>query len=164
MDSMMLFAFWVVLGVGLILAEVFVPGGVLGTLGGGALILAIVSAFSVFGPEGGVLALLLIVCLVGVVLFIGVRLFPKSPAGRRLSLKRNGADFKVMDVAGDLLGQTGQAVTDLRPGGIALFAGRRVDVVADGQWIPKDSAVVIVTARGSHVTVRPASPPAGGAA
>jgi len=34
-----------------------------------------------------------------------------------------------------LLGQTGVALTDLRPSGLAEFAGRRVDVVSEGDYI-----------------------------
>ena len=53
----------------------------------------------------------------------------------------------------DLLGAVGQSLTDLRPAGLAQFGERRVDVVSQGQFIPKGTSVRIITIEGNRVVV-----------
>jgi membrane-bound serine protease (ClpP class) len=52
------------------------------------------------------------------------------------------------------VGRRGTALTDLRPAGAADFDGERVDVVAEGGFIPKGEAVVIVRDDGYRKVVR----------
>jgi membrane-bound ClpP family serine protease len=42
----------------------------------------------------------------------------------------------------------------LRPSGTADFSGVRLDVVSDGDFIPKDSKVVISKVEGHRIVVR----------
>jgi len=58
----------------------------------------------------------------------------------------------------DLLGREGVAVTVLRPGGIVDFDGKRVHVVAEGQFVDPQTRVVVVEAKGAHVVVEPVKP------
>ena len=53
-----------------------------------------------------------------------------------------------------LVGRSGVAVTDLRPAGIAEFGGKRLDVVAEGDFIVKDSTIVIAEVHGNRIVVR----------
>jgi len=53
-----------------------------------------------------------------------------------------------------LLGKVGKSVTILRPSGIAEFEGERVDVVTDGDFITRGSAVEVSDVAGRRVTVR----------
>ncbi len=53
-----------------------------------------------------------------------------------------------------LAGQSGQALTPLRPAGVALIDGQRVDVVTDGEFIESDTEVEVVAVEGSRVVVR----------
>jgi len=54
----------------------------------------------------------------------------------------------------ELLGAEGFALTPLRPAGTARFGDRRVDVVADSEFIAKDTPVRVVQVEGSRVVVR----------
>lgn len=53
-------------------------------------------------------------------------------------------------------GRIGVALTDLHPAGSARFDGERLDVVAEGEFIPKGTAIVIVRDEGYRKVVRPA--------
>ena len=53
-----------------------------------------------------------------------------------------------------LAGQSGQSLSPLRPAGIALINGRRVDVVTDGEFIEPETDVQVVAVEGSRVVVR----------
>jgi membrane-bound ClpP family serine protease len=45
-------------------------------------------------------------------------------------------------------------MSDLRPAGIALIAGRRLDVVANTGYIEKGDSVVIIRSDGNRILVR----------
>ncbi len=55
----------------------------------------------------------------------------------------------------DMMGAEGVTLTELRPVGIGLFDGRRVDIIAEGDFIQNRTAVKVIEARGSRIVVRP---------
>jgi membrane-bound serine protease (ClpP class) len=123
-------------------AEVYVPGGVLGAFGVACLAAAVVIGF-LQGPVTGWAGLGLVLALAVVGGYFWLNVFPGTRAGRRLSLGREGTDVRVSGPAADLAaGQTGVALSTLRPAGIARIGGHRVDVLAEnGVWIEAGSAV-----------------------
>ncbi|MBN1513345.1 MAG: ATP-dependent Clp protease proteolytic subunit [Phycisphaerae bacterium] len=52
------------------------------------------------------------------------------------------------------LGDIGQAVTPLRPGGSARFGATLVDVITEGEWIEAGSDVEVIERHGNTVVVR----------
>lgn len=56
---------------------------------------------------------------------------------------------------GDLLGVSGTALTDLRPGGTGLFDHRRVSVSTEGNYVDKGTPITVVEVEGTRVVVRP---------
>jgi len=50
-------------------------------------------------------------------------------------------------------GQTGLAVSDLRPAGIANFQGRRLNVLTDGTYIRKGTRIRIIKVEGNRIFV-----------
>lgn len=54
----------------------------------------------------------------------------------------------------DLVGHTGLAKTMLRPAGVAIIDGHRIDVVSEGGFIEKDTPIVITLVDGPRVVVR----------
>ncbi len=54
----------------------------------------------------------------------------------------------------ELIGQTGQALTTLRPSGTAVIEGDRVDVVTSGDFIEAGSAIRVIRVQGNRVEVR----------
>lgn len=149
-------------GLLLIIAEVFLPGGVAGVIGGLALLGAMGVGLAIFPPPWGFLSALAIVIFGGIGLLLWVQLFPRSRTGKRITLRTDGATFKsAAPPSRDLIGAAGEAVTALRPGGIALIAGRRFDVLADGgEWIAAGAAVRVSAIRDGHLVVRGDNGPA----
>jgi membrane-bound serine protease (ClpP class) len=60
----------------------------------------------------------------------------------------------------DLLGLTGEALTDLRPAGMARLLDERIDVVTLGDFIEAGATVRVVRVEGNRVTVRRHTPAA----
>ncbi|MCA1809276.1 MAG: NfeD family protein [Kiritimatiellia bacterium] len=149
--------FILLLAAGLIMicAEVFLPGGILGALGGLALLGAVIVGFVNFGPAtGGYIALALII-VVGAVVVVWIRFFPHTRAGQALTLSGSMAGAKSADRRlQELAGQSGRAVTDLRPAGMALIAGRKYDVISEGPLIQRNEPISVLRVKGNRVIVR----------
>ncbi len=56
-----------------------------------------------------------------------------------------------------LVGVTGEAMTDLRPGGRALIGGQLIDVIAEGIPLDRGTPVTVVEAHANRVLVRAAT-------
>lgn len=140
----------------LLLTEMFLPGGVLGLLGALALVAAAVVGYAQFGATAGtaILAALAVLSLVGFCLWMKV--FPRTAVGRRLTLERTAAP-KTETSTSELVGQSGTALTPLRPAGKALIGDRRIDVVTDGGFVDRDAPVTVVATEGNRVVVRGAA-------
>lgn len=141
-------------GLLLIVAEIFLPGGVLGLAGGGCLIAAAVIAFEQFGPAGGFLFTLAEVVLGAVVVLQAVRWIPKTPLGRGLVLDSAIEGSAPAKENAALLGREGVAITPLRPAGAARVDGRRLDVVTEGGLIEPGTPVKVIAVEGMRVVVR----------
>jgi len=147
--------FFVLLVIGLMLIgmEIFVPGGLLGTIGGAALVGAIVVGFKAF-PGYGVPIAFVIVLLVGAAMALWIKFFPRTALGKRMTVSRDLATFKATEAGIEsLAGQEGVAQSKLRPGGYAQIGERRVDVVTRGEMIEAGTRVRVVEVTGNRVVV-----------
>jgi membrane-bound serine protease (ClpP class) len=83
---------------------------------------------------------------------VAFRLLPKSP----LAIGSSQVEA-AKNVSGDefqkLLGATGVAFTDLRPGGTAMIGERKVDVVAQGAYIDQGAKIKVLKVEGTKVVV-----------
>lgn len=141
-------------GLFLVGVEIFIPGGVVGTLGAMALVGAAVLGFIIFPPVFGWLSLLLILVLTALAAFVWMKFFPKSPMGRVLSLNQN-ISKKDQDDSLWKPGMKGTALSTLRPAGKAMIDGKRADVIADdGTWIEQNAPVEVVKVSGNRIYVR----------
>lgn len=142
------------LGFLLVVAEMFLPGMVLGILGGILLAAAVVVGFTTFGPGGGAIVFCVVMTGVLIGFFIWMRMFSKTSVGRNLTLGRSlnaGDDLPEVAV---LLGRDGVALTALRPSGKVEIDGLRLDVVSESGYVDVGAAVSVVQASGSRVVVR----------
>ena len=149
-----LFIFALIAGLVLIGAEVFVPGGVLGVLGGIALLVAIGTAFAAFPPQLATYVTIGILILIGVVVYLWIRYFPHTPLGKRMTLGRHLKSSAETGAPQDrALGHTRLADTDLRPSGFAIIDGERLDVITEGEMIDKGTPLQVVEVHGNRIVV-----------
>jgi membrane-bound serine protease (ClpP class) len=158
----------VAVGLLLLTVEIFVtPGfglagmlGLVALLGGLGLSLVGVGATwpLVLRAVVQVAASLLVAVVASVVM---LRFLPRLPFGRRLVLATEldaGDGFASAPSApeADLmwLGKRGTAASTLRPAGIALLEGDRVDVVSDGEFIEAGEPITVVKVDGNRIVVR----------
>jgi len=149
-----------VVGVGLLLIELFVPGGVVGAAGATALIASVVLCFNWYGAAWGGLVLLIEIITAGVVFMLWARIFPRSWIGRKMVLRSSeqSADGYVSSAPemAALTGRRGVTVTALRPAGMAVIDGQKIDVVTEGGYLEKGTPVRVIETDGNRVVVRAA--------
>lgn len=154
-----------VFGLGLLLAEIFIIPG-FGIAGISGIILIFASIFlSLLGSKPFIdmeTVSIAIIQLSGAMLFaiagmfLLVKYLPKSTAFNKLVLSESEkADkgFVSYPTEKDLVGKTGIAFTTLRPGGTAEIDGRRIDVVAESEFITQGSKIKVLRVEGIKVVV-----------
>lgn len=148
-----LIALLIAVGLVLLFLETILPGLVAGALGFVSLCAAVGYAYAEFGfrTGNGTLGIVLVLLIAGTALW--VKFFPESSVARIfVSQRRIGT---VGAEKPELLGQSGVALSPLRPAGTALISGRRVDVVTEGGFVEKGQEVTVVSVEGLRVVVRP---------
>lgn len=134
-----------VVGLGLLIAECFLPGAVMGLVGGAALLTSI---FLGFGEHWGIGTGQIVVTLVVI------------PAAFVAGMKRvahrtslGDSDSFAKDYEG-YLDREGEARTDLRPAGLVEIDGKKLDVVTAGEMIEEGRRVRVVKVEGNRIVVR----------
>lgn len=150
-----LYAALTIAGLLLIGAEIFVPGGILGVMGCIALVIAIVIGFIAFPAPWGAISAVGILMLVGLAILLWLKLFPKTAIGKQVISSTDLHDSKATEEGlAELLNETGEALSDLRPSGFARINGRRTDVVTQGGMISKGKQVKVIEVEGNRVVVQ----------
>jgi len=143
-----------ILGVICIGAEVFLPGGVLGVLGGGAMLAAVFFAYKVSGIKGAFIALISLVIIAIIFYNVVLKLVPKTRMGRSLFLSENQKDVNVACSGMDkLVGEQGIALSELRPAGIADIDGKRYNVTTQGDFIEQNSKIKVLAYKNNQLIV-----------
>lgn len=143
------------LGILLLVLEVAVPGGVLGIIGGLAMLAGCVLAFLDFGMSGGWLAVGVALLCLGLALYAEFVLLPKTPLGRRMFL-RNSVDATSQSMpaeAVDVVGKMGETLTMMAPGGYVMIDGRRYEGRSRDGLIAKGITVRVVDVDNFQVIV-----------
>jgi len=151
-----------ILGVIGILYELhIVPGhGAPGILGGMMLLAAVLLAF---GIPFFIIALQTVataIVLTVLVFWMVSRALPENAWIARLTfVGAQGADYVASSDHTQLRGQSGFAASYLRPAGVALIDGQRVDVLTQGEFIPEGTPIRVTRVEGARIFVEPITLP-----
>ena len=142
----------ILVGTALLLLETVLPGMIAGLIGFACLVAGVVMAYLNF--EAPTANIVLLVVVVGVVAgsLIWFKFFPDSRFAKIFISERTVGDIGTDKP--ELLNQTGQALTALRPSGTAVINGKRIDVVTEGPFVEPGTAVKVVEVEGMRVVVR----------
>lgn len=143
----------VVCGLLLVVIEVLViPGfGIFGVLGAAAILGAGVIAYTQLGLWPGLLAVAGGASLAALLFWV----LPKTRLGRSMVLATRHEETAPDRRMKRLEGQSGVAMTDLRPSGTAEIDGHPVDVVSDGRYIQAGTRLRVERVQGMRVVVEP---------
>jgi len=151
------------LGASLLLmaVEVFVPSaGIIALFAAGAAIGGVALIF-MYDSTWGIISLLGMLLIAPAAVWLAIKAFPHTPIGKRLILGSSQDEASRFEEARSqrddqlaLIGLEGDAVTDLRPVGVARIEGQRLDVLAEGPMIEAGTRVRVVSAQGNQIKVR----------
>lgn len=151
-ESLILF----LIGVGLIIAEFFVVGGIAGIFG----VVAIIGSILLAGTNLAYMAISLLIAMAvaGIGMVVIMKFF-----GKKLHLLNKVILMDTMDTESgyvsnknrpELVGKIATTLTPLYPSGVAELDGERIDVVSEGRYIESGKAVVVVEVEGFRIVVR----------
>lgn len=143
-------------GIALAVVEMIIPGfGIAGVSGFAAIVAGLFVSSKTFGAAMFTLAIVVILlCIAAVIVFKVV--FSKTRKKSRLVLNESidgGSTELTGEAAAKLVGKEGIALSSLRPSGIAMIDGKRMDVLAKGEFIAKGDPIVVTEVEGLHISV-----------
>ena len=145
-----------IIGLGLMIAEMFTPGlGLPALLGAIALIAAIVLSARSF--TAALITLALILIILGICAFFFFRLVNRGKLENSWFVLKDAINAQSTGDAQQsesLIGLEGVCVNALRPAGHADFGSKRLDVITEGAFIERGSAVRIERVEGFKIIVR----------
>lgn len=144
----------VLIGLLLIIFEVlFLPGLIVGIFGGFLIIAAIIYSTVKMGFFEGLLTTIISV-IASVILFF---IFKKLKVWDRFVLKYEHKVSPLTDMelnVSNLVGKTGITLTDLKPTGYILIENRKFEALSEGEFIPKNCKVEIISQQGIKIIVK----------
>ncbi len=145
-----------ILGLVLLIAEMFLPG--FGIAGGSGIVLMIIGIIlTARTPLEAFIMIVILIALIALLLAIVLRSAKKGKLSKKLILRsasRREDGFSSTADSTDLVGKEGVAISILRPSGIGEFEGQRLDVVSDGGYIEPCTKIKIVQTEGRRIVVK----------
>ena len=146
----------VLVGVILLIVEIFMPGfGIPGIAGIGLLLAGIVMTWIEFGAKVGLGMTVAVLALVGIMISISIKSVSSGKLNDSPLVLKNEENAEKVDVADMalLIGKVGQSKTPLRPVGVAEFDCGRLSVNSDGEYVGAGENVRIVRVEGTAIYV-----------
>jgi len=142
-------------GVGVIIAEIILPsGGILAIAALGVFGYSLFIVFKEISVTIGFFFVTADLILIPVLVIVGLKLLARSPVTLRKTLSREEGVSSQSSELENYVGTRGNAVTDLRPAGIAVINGKRVDAVTRGEYLEKNTAIIVTAVTGNQIVVR----------
>ena len=150
----------IALGILLIFVEILILPG-FGAAGVPGIILLIVGFWMIWSKSGVTTALIYasvaLIFVIPIAIF-GLSLIRESPIGKTFILSAAQRSEEGFQAAPEeltaLVGKSGKSVTPLRPAGVALINGQRVDIVTQGEFVESETEIEVIQVEGSRVVVR----------
>ena len=139
-----------------IAVEFYLPSLVLGSIGAVLMLFATAICYSSTGSRDQTIVLFCVEVALGLgVGYVSIKYFPQTTVGRRMILAKtqtgaSAPEERVMD----WVGHEGVAQTVLRPAGMALIDGKRLDVEAESGMIESGSPIKIVAVQKNRLVVK----------
>jgi membrane-bound serine protease (ClpP class) len=155
MKPYLLPVFLQIIGILVVLAEIFIPSfGLLAVIALAVFSYSLYLVFTTLSSTAGLVFAGLDLILVPVCIVFGMKILAKSPLALRKELSRKQGVVSQAKEFETYLDMRGIAVTDLRPSGMAEINMKRLDVVTDGEYIEVNTPVVVTGVTGNRIIVQ----------
>ena len=151
MEPIAFYFILVIAGVLLISAETIIPGGILGIFGAAALVTATVIGWVKFPAPYNFVSIIGVLVLSFALIILWLKILPKTG----IALSKDAGDFKSPSGEDEVaVGTLCETLSTLRPSGLALIDGKRIDVITEGDWIDARVKVKVIRTEGCRIFVR----------
>jgi membrane-bound serine protease (ClpP class) len=135
-----------IVGSMLLAAEMILPGGVVGILGGISLLAGSALAFMEYGPTVGLFASIGAVGLVGVMLYGELVWLPRSRFGRKMVVEStiDAQSQPAPPAASEVVGRPATALTTLAPSGLVSVDGKQYEAFCRSGLAVRGAALTVI--------------------
>lgn len=150
-----------VIGILLLVVELFMPGfGLPGIAGLVMLLASVIFTWIEHGAYAGLGATVAVLALSGIAVSVSLKSASSGKLSRSPLILKDSLSpeqgYQATENLDRFLGQIGETETVLRPAGIAIIGDERVNVVSRGEFINKGDKVIVENVEGVRVVVRKA--------
>lgn len=148
-----------IVGIVLLVVEAMMPGfGLPGISGTALLALAVYLVWIKYGSVAGIGMTLVALALSGLCVTMVLRSTSSGKLSRTALVLKDASTkeegYATSEDLSQYVGKQGTTLTVLRPSGLALIDGQRVNVVSRGDFIEKNVSVSVIEAEGARVVVQ----------
>ena len=149
----------IVIGIGLLILEAFMPGfGAPGITGVILEVITLVLTWFEHGPVATLGMLLIVLLVLAIAISTSLRSITKGRLSKspliHSDTESNEDGYRSIQDLAVFMDKEGTATSVLRPTGIADFEGVRLNVSSEGDFIPAGTKVRIVKVEGAKILVR----------
>jgi len=154
MKSFILPIVFQIIGLLVILAEIFIPSlGVLAIIALGLISYSLYLVFTTISNFSGMVFLGLDIMILPILVIVGMKILAASPLSLKNRLSSRDGVISQSPELKDYKDKQGKALTTLRPSGTALIDGTRLDVVTDGDFIEAQTPIIVTGVTGNQIIV-----------
>jgi membrane-bound serine protease (ClpP class) len=131
----------IVLGILLILVEIFfTPGFIIGLVGSAIVVVGLVNTYSEYGYASGNITLIGVLVLLGTVIVLAFKngIWNRFAIADVIDGKANNIDKLTINV-----GDVGETISAIRPAGSAIIGGQKMEVHTEGSLLLAKEAIVV---------------------
>lgn len=145
------------LGLLFIVLEFYLPGIVLGTIGGLMLLASILFfASSSDSVAAALIYVIIVVVLVALVIKYTLKSIPKAKPTFNIYLNRDQEGFRASKYDPEAIGKKAVVVSDLKPGGYILIEGKKHQAISLSGYIPAGTEVIVLKGQEESLIVKEA--------
>lgn len=143
------------LGYLMVYLEFFLPGGVMGILGAISIVSSIV-LFALESSSGVAVFLYLVGSIFGLIVLVKLTLrqIQTKGKGRGIYSDEDQAGYQAASWDPSLVGKSGVAYTDLRPGGYIIVEGQQLPAISQSGYLLKGTDVVVLGGEGDTLMIK----------
>lgn len=142
------------LGLLFIFLEFYIPGAILGTIGGILLVVSIIYVSTQNTLLVAFIYSLFVIILVILLITFTLRRIPKSKGKYSIYLNKDQEGYKATELDISVIGKTGKVISDLKPAGYVVVEGKKYQAISQTGYIPQGSEVVVIGGEEDNLIVK----------
>ena len=143
-----------VIGILLILAEVFLPGGIIGSMGFICIGTAIYFSYKEYSAPGLFISAAVLITAGIVAWLMALKFLPRTSMGKDLFLSKTQKGYDTRNKnRSELVGRKGVALSSLRPTGKVQIEEQKYDAVTEGEFIEQGAEISVSGIRSNQLVV-----------